>query len=195
MHDLPRDPQSLQDVARLDALYHVVRENYIKYFRRQLQRKDYREEIFLTGDFPEILQYISDATPTDFEKGFLITINPPDSCEDELHSLLKLISGYKDFLGPYSEWSLEQRSDDPEEPYGYHIHIAMQNFYGKPRSQVLTRSQNALKRQLKNIGYNPQSIDVKEMPFSACTKYVNKKKHCDEQLNLGPQGLIYPPEE
>lgn len=182
--NIPSDPRDMQKQARREALYIVMRETYRDYFRRKIKDGTLDEMCFQEGDFPEVVASLNSPKVADTDKWYLVTINPASDDVSIPAQVCARIFTYKNFVTSY-QWSLEQRSDDPDNPFGYHAHIAFPNLFGLPKSQIITRCYNALKKIDPSSSRN--SVHVKMLPQDSAIQYVNKYKHCDEQLGLGPQ--------
>jgi len=130
-------------------------------------------------------------------RSFLITFNPPDDLylPDSvkamgpwgLHDLFcEKVMSYKmcpgDGIVVY-----EQRSDDVDNPRGYHCHILIANRSGQSLATVLNMSKRAL-LQLRDprtkVKFSPvghESVDVKMISWQAGYKYLSGDKESEEK--------------
>lgn len=189
--NIASDPYQFMQECRRDALYTATKQVMVKYFRAKIQDEILDEQVWDLGDFKEMLSYLK-KNKTDrimsTSKKYLITINPPKDSDIEWPSLLntyKKICAYKEVLHN-PKMVLEQRSEDPNNPYGWHMHIATENAYGLSKSQMITRCLLGL----KNITglTNRNIIDVSWTPTAY--EYVAGEKTDDKKLKLNCDKLI-----
>lgn len=107
----------------------------------------------------------------------MITINPPDQYNwNDLEGVVDKILGYKNFIID-PEVAYEQRSDDPANPHGYHVHIACK--LTKSKAEVIKRCYSAY-QQCKLLG-SPSVINV-NMNSPNAIEYVNGHKSSSSKL-------------
>lgn len=183
----PLDPEDRYSEAVRRAEMKLVEQVSLQYFRQKLRGGETPRPIFSNPGFKEMYAFINNRT-SDTHKACLITVTMPDEESDPVlvASIAYKIAGYRNLL-TNPEMSLEQRSDDPESPFGYHSHIVA--YVEKPKSDILKRC-NAAYKQVMKVSPPNNAIDIKYMPYDDGLKYITKEKHCDKDLGLGYIGKI-----
>lgn len=105
----------------------------------------------------------------------LITFNLDGLEWDTYTQIFDRLCSYKNLITDVQA-VLEQRSDNPEEPYGYHMHVLVTPL--KNKAEILKRSHAAAQFILKKLGTqcNLSSVDVKAIPREAGEAYIAGEK-------------------
>lgn len=172
--------------AMYRAQMKVIEQYYVSYYRTKLKQGEIPDSVFMEGEFLKIRKFVDTPRTVENSATIMITINPPDDSVDwtVLHKIVELIASYQNFLTDV-RYSLEQRSEDPSNPYGWHTHMIAVS--AKPRSDIIKRCYAAYKK-VTNTDPGMQVIDYKSnRPLS----YIQKDKKCDAELGGGYQGRVF----
>lgn len=145
--------------GKLDAQRLFVRNawtNYYNLLASYKKREDLPSELIDAYDIMQTTEKMKASRNPDEVKIISITINPPPGVTwDDLEQVCEKIKSKKNFLLDV-EYVLEQRSEDPENPYGYHCHIAAKPL--KNKKEIINRCYSAY--QFYNLPGGKQVIDV-----------------------------------
>lgn len=191
MANIASDPITFMQECRRDALYTATKQIMVKYFRAKIKAKELDEQVWQIGDFKEMLSYLekaqSEHIPLDTKK-WLITISPNPKSEVSWVMLIKTfekLCGYKGILHEPT-MVLEQRSEDVNNPYGYHMHIATANSNGLCASALITRCQQAVKNTLGIIDRTVVDVKWRQNAY----EYVAGEKSPDKEKKMEVDRLL-----
>lgn len=188
--------RSAHDEGQRRAAIKIVEQTYVQYYRLKLEQGEVPHEAFKNREFQEAYSFIKQSKKEKFDnvkKTVLITVNPPESVDDfngqkeRLTAIVKKVASYKNVISENAEWSLEQRSDDPDNPYGMHCHI-VSSVTGLSKSEYITRVYNATRCVFKGWDLSRNWVNVK-FGNSGYFDYIKQSKHVDSSFDLGYQGL------
>lgn len=159
-----------------------------KYFRAELMRGNFAvhketEHFGLLHKAVKALSKVNPQTAT-----ILLTINPPEGVTwEQLILLWDKLKVSKNLLFE-ATMVLEQRSLDPNNPYGYHMHIATKNLSGKAKSQYLALTYRYYKNTIEDHG----KAVVHFCPKNEAYAYVRgiKPLDADVQAHMRKNALL-----
>lgn len=186
--------------GRADARTHVIKQIYVKHYRRKFAAGNFRASWIPKPDKLKLL--FEQANEKDItDRCLLITINP--GLKDYrlgvmpvvryLLAVLERIREYQNFIDLDAEFCLEHRGSEFG-IRGVHMHIAMSNIHGLSRSDVLRRVSSGAVicgRDHGQIIISEQSVDVKVRPRSSAFPYIKKSRDYDVIFGLGYQGMVH----
>lgn len=192
---LSQSVSSLMLKSKINARQKVIEQCWIKYFRMLIKKSDYSwiPDNSEKGQFVEMMSLCNSAEEEAKLSGYLITINPPSDEYDWyfLQKVVEQILNKKEFLGDLYV-TYEQRSDDPQSPYGWHCHIFAFNKYGRPKSDIVRRIYQSFIKLIKNregrVGVTDSIVDIKEKKTQSsidnAIKYIKGEKTGDKEAKV-----------
>lgn len=144
--------------CKAEAARRVLINAYAKHYRMLLseQRSDIHPLFSADPDIAAVWESIMHPTRSVKTRMFMVTVNPPDKYDwSHLLALWNRMLVYKEALRD-AEMVLEQRSTDPDNPFGWHMHIASLST-GKSKAQTLQQFFNGLARVMPDA--SPTCVD------------------------------------
>lgn len=161
------------------AKVQLIQSELVKNYRFKLQDETLRSQ--LPADLQHLIRVyeqnkqLSQSRDSEVIKEYLLTINPPDNYNwVSLKPLVTKLLSYRDFLiDPLISW--EQRSENVDNPYGWHVHIACK--LGRSSTNTID---TVYKQVHKFLGSdcNRACIDLKKTPNAY--EYVSGSKRDED---------------
>lgn len=179
---------TLDEIAFERACLKFMESVYVERFRLLRKNKDYKAlpPCMKSSRFIESLEMI-DELPLQDIRVQMLTITPRHSALDSwkpLEMLIDFITSRKNLLiSP--EWCYEQKSENKDNPYGYHVHIA---FYSSQRQSEIIRRVFA---DLKKVFDDPEEnwIDI-NTNSPVAYNYVHGQKKLEKENKLKVDEII-----
>lgn len=178
----------LEAIAYERACLKFMESIHVERFRQIRSRKEYQllPTCMKQPRFLDALAQLDEITLEDV-KPQMLTITPRDGiCLNWslLIQLVEKITSFKNLL-QHPEWCYEQRSEDLNNPRGFHVHIA---FHSKQCKADIIRRVNA---QVKKIFKDPEDNWVQVNPYSPqAYSYVHGNKIKEKESKLLADELI-----
>lgn len=178
---------TLEDIAYERAMLKFMESKFVEHFRLIDKKKEFhRFPSQLKGNrFLTVLEEVHEMNLENVKRQML-TINPPDSVKDwnGLKRLVELVVKRRNLLiDPL--WCFEQRSEDPNNPHGFHVHIAFSS--AQRKSEIIRR----VFTDLEKVFDEPkrQWIDINDNSPNAYD-YIKGEKISEKQKKLEVDRLI-----
>lgn len=188
MSDYHITPEEEGQTGRQKARILIHQEIAKKYYAMYLSEGKYTiHKSFDTEHFKEMYKAVNDPKQTYLKLSkVLLTINPPGdegATWDQLKELWTGLINAKNILFD-AQMVLEQRSMDPTDPRGWHMHIATKNRKGKARSQFIQSVYYYYKKIIGTHGSNVIHFCKKRDAYEYVNglkfgEKKNKKMQCD----------------
>jgi len=121
------------------------------------------------------IQQLKQSRKNDQVKTWMLTLNPPmESGWSNLQKVVEKLLEYKDFLID-PEVQYEQRSEDVDKPYGWHVHIACK--LGRSHKNTIDTVFRAMEKIISSS--TRQSVDLRRS--NKAYDYVKGKKDDDSK--------------